>query len=137
MIERHIYNDGLLVVTKCRGKLTAEELIQSQYWMVENFGKKIIPGFSQIFDALNSDTGAITEHEIHRVAQINLSHAKHRGNFSMAILAAQPYPLALAKLHKMLSVVSSIRVDIFSDVDEAYKWLDIPRPDCNIEDTTE
>lgn len=137
MIERNIYNDGLLVVTKCRGKISAEELIQSQYWMVENFGKKVMPGFSQIFDVMNSDIDAITEHEIHRIAQVNLNHVKERGDFSMAILAVRPYPLALARLHKMLSVASSIRVEIFSDIDVAYKWLGISRPDCNIGDTTE
>jgi len=35
----------------------------------------------------------------------------------MAILAVKPYPLALAKLHKLLSVAANIRVEIFSDID--------------------
>ncbi len=38
MIEQNVYHDGVLVVTKCSGSITAEELISSQYWMVDNFG---------------------------------------------------------------------------------------------------
>jgi len=128
MIERKVYHDGLFVVTKCRGKITSKELIGRQYWMVENFGKEIKPGFSQIFDALEADTGAITEDDIHRVAQINLHHSEERGSFSMAILAAKPFPVALARLHKLLSSTASIRVEIFSDVDEAYQWLGFQPP---------
>ncbi len=128
MIERNVYHDGMLVVTKCRGNITAEELISSQYWMVDNFGDAISPGFSQLFDALEADTSAITENDIHRVAQINLHHGRTRGNFSMAILAIKPYPLALAKLHKLLSVAANIRVEIFSDIDTAYNWLEIQPP---------
>ena len=130
MIERNIYHDGLLVVTKCSGEVTAEELIKSEYWMVNNFGGEIKPGFGQIFDALEADTNAITENDIHRVAQINLNHGEERGSFTMAILAVKPYPLALAKLHKLLSVASHIRVEIFSDSEAAYKWLGIQQPDA-------
>jgi len=107
MIERNVYHDGMLVVTKCRGNITAEELISGQYWMIDNFGDAINPGFSQLFDALEADTSAITKNDMHRVAQINLHHARTRGNFSMAILAIKPYPLALAKLHKLLSVAAN------------------------------
>ena len=125
MIERKIYKEGLLVVTKCSGKVSADELIQSEYWMVDNFGGKIKPGFSQIFDALDADVDAITENEIHRVAQINLRHSLERGRFSMAILTVRPYPIALAKLHKLLSAASNIQAENFSDIDAAYKWLGI------------
>ncbi len=125
MIERKVYHDGLFVVTKCSGRITSEELIGSQYWMVENFGKEIKPGFSQIFHALEADTGAITEDDMRRVAQINLHYSEKRGSFSMAILAAKPFPVALARLHKLLSSAASIRVEIFSELDVAYQWLDI------------
>jgi len=128
MIERNIYQDGMFIVTRCSGQIAGKELIASQYWMVENFGTKIKPGFSQIFDAMAADTEAITEDDIHRVAQINIHHAKERGNFSMAILAAKPYPLALARLHKLLSSAAGIRVGIFSELDDAYQWLGIQAP---------
>ena len=133
MIERKIYHDGLFVVTRCTGKITAKELIASQYWMVENFGTKIKPGFSQIFDALLADIDAITEDDIHRVAQINIHYAKERGSFSMAILAAKPFPLALARLHKLLSPAASIRAETFSEVDAAYQWLGIQQPAAEID----
>ena len=41
----------------------------------------------------------------------------------MAILAVKPYPQALARLHKLLSTASNIRVELFDDVDKAYRWL--------------
>lgn len=128
MIERKIYQDGSLVVTKCSGEITTEELIKSEYWMINNFGGEIKPGFCQIFDALDADADNITENDIHRVAQVNLNHGEERGSFSMAILAVKPYPLALAKLHKLLSVAAHIRVGIFSDSEAAYKWLGVQRP---------
>jgi len=131
MIERKLYHDGLLVLTRCSGKIAAEEIIGSEYWMVENFGTIIKPGFSQIFDALEADTSEITEDDIHRVAQINIHHGKDRGRFSMAILAAKPFPLALARLHKLLSSAADIRVEIFSDAEEAYHWLGVQPPDVD------
>ena len=133
MIERTIYYDGALIVTRCSGKITAKELIASQYWMVENFGTKIKPGFSQVFDARVADTSAISEDDIHRVAQINIHHTKERGSFSMAILAVKPYPLALARLHKLLSSAASIRVEIFSELDAAYQWLGVQPPVAEID----
>jgi len=128
MIERNIYKDGAFIVTRCSGRLTAKELIASQYWMVENFGSSIKPGFSQIFDAMAADTDDISEDDIHRVAQINIHHAKERGSFSMAILATKPYPLALARLHKLLASAAGIRVEIFSELEDAYQWLGIQAP---------
>jgi len=106
MIERSLYQNGLLVVTRCSGVMQAEELIQSAHWMVENYGEVIKPGFSQIFDALNANTDAISEEDIHRIAHINLSRGSNRQAYSMAIIAIKPYPMALAKLHKLLSTVS-------------------------------
>ena len=129
MIARDIYYDGSLVVTRCSGKVTSKELMDSEHWMIENFGSLIKPGFSQLFDVLEADTSAITDDDIHRVAHINLNHGLERGRFSMAILAIKPYPLVLAKLHKLLSVAAHIDVGIFSDVDAAYKWLQYKNPD--------
>ena len=125
MIERKIYQDGLLVVTRCSGVLSTEELIESAHWMVNNYGEVIKPGFCQIFDALDANVDAITEEDIHHVAHINLNQGRDRLGFSMAILAVKPYPLALAKLHKLLSVASGINVELFSDFDGAYEWLSL------------
>lgn len=129
MIVRDIYYDGSLVVTKCSGKVTSKELMDSEHWMIEKFGSLIKPGFSQLFDVLDADTGAITDGDIHRIAHINLNQGLDRGAFTMAILAVQPYPIVLAKLHKLLSVAAHIDVGIFGDVEAAYKWLQLKNPD--------
>ena len=123
MIKREIHHDGLLVITKCSGKLTAKELTDSACWMIENFGNLIKPGFSQLFDALEAETSAISKEDIHRIAHININHGKNRGSFYMAILSVKPYPLALARLHKVLSAAVDIEVEIFSEADAAYQWL--------------
>lgn len=128
MINRKIYNNGSLVITVCRDRVTADELIASANWMVSNFGNAIKPGFKQLLDAMDADTSAITEEDIHRIAQINLSHARSRGEFPMAILATRPYPLALARLHKLLSAAAEIKVEIFGDAEAAYKWLRVDEP---------
>ena len=133
MIERKIYQDGLLVITRCSGVLNAEELIQSAHWMVKNYGGDIKPGFSQIFDALDANADAITEEDIHHVAHINLNQGHHRLGFSMAILAVKPYPLALAKLHKLLAAASGINVELFSDIETAYKWLKMNNLDPDVQ----
>ena len=125
MIERKIYQDGLLVVTRCSGALSTEELIESAHWMVNNYGEVIKPGFCQIFDALDANADAISEEDIHHVAHINLNQGRDRLGFSMAILAEKPYPVALAKLHKLLSAASSINVGLFVDIESAYKWLSL------------
>lgn len=123
MIQRDILYDGLLVVTRCSGDVSGEELKQSAHWMIDNYGSLIKPGFCQIFDALTVGSIEVTEDDIHRVAHINLNQGRDRGGFSMAILANQPYPLALAKLHKLLSTAAAIHVEIFSDIDAAFDWL--------------
>ena len=128
MIEREVFDDGKLVVTRCSGKVTVEELISSAYWMVDNYGGVLKPGFSQVFDALDADTSAISEEDIHRVAHINLSQGSHRHGFTMAILAMKPYPQALARLHKLLSAAADIRVEIFCDYKTAYQWLGLNDP---------
>lgn len=123
MLKRNIYLDGALVVTKCTGIVTGEELIDSTNWMVRHFGETIKPGFSQLFDTKNVVTHEVSEDEIHRIAQINMSHSTNRGRFTMAILADKPYPRALARLHKLLSTASNIRVELFDDTNKAYRWL--------------
>lgn len=128
MIERKITHDGLLVLTKCSGKITPEELVDSTHWMINNYGDLIKPGFSQLFDALDADTAAISEDDIHRIAHINLNLGRNRGGFTMAILTVKPYPQALAKLHKLLSAAANIRVEIFSNIDAAYQWLAFKKP---------
>ncbi len=128
MIERKVFYDGMLVVTKCSGLVTVEELTASAHWMVDHYGDAIKPGFSQVFDALEANTDDVTEQDIHRIAHINLSQGSKRGSFSMAILAAKPYPQALARLHKLLSAAANIRVEIFCDYNTAYKWLGYKNP---------
>lgn len=128
MIKRTVFNDGMLVVTKCEGKLIAEELINSAQWMVDHYARDVKPGFHQIFDALEANTDAITAEDIHRIAHINLNQGSNRESFSMAILAMKPYPQALARLHKLLSAAANIRVEIFSDYDAAYQWLGCEKP---------
>ncbi len=123
MLERKVYLEGSLVVTRCTGVVTGEELVSSANWMVNNFGEVIKPSFSQFFDAKGAVTHEVSEEEIHRIAQINMSHSVERGRFTMAILAVKPYPQALARLHKLLSTASNIRVELFDDVDKAYRWL--------------
>ena len=123
MLERKVYLEGSLVVTRCAGVVTGEELVNSANWMIDNFGAVIKPGFSQFFDAKGAVTHEVSEEEIHRIAQINMSHSRERGRFTMAILAVKPYPQALARLHKLLSAASNIRVELFDDVDKAYRWL--------------
>ena len=123
MIEREIFENGDLVITRCYGQLTGAELIDSAYWMIRNFETRIRPGFSQLFDAVDADTELVSEEDIHRVAHINLHHGRQRGSFSMAILAVKPYPRALARLYKLLSEPADIRVEIFSDRKEAFRWL--------------
>ncbi len=128
MIEREVYNEGALVITRCSGTVSAQELIDSAHWMVDNYDKALKPDFSQIFDALEANTDAVTEEDIHRIAHINIHRGHGRGGYTMAILAMKPYPQALAKLHKLLSVASDIRVEIFCDYEQAYKWLGVKDP---------
>lgn len=128
MIEREIYYDGMLVVTRFSGHITVDELINSAHWMIDNFDVLIKPGFSQLFDAHDADTHAITEEDIHRIAHINLHHGKKRGGFTMAILAVKPYPVTLARLHKLLSAAANTKVEIFDDAGSAYKWLGYKNP---------
>ena len=123
MIERKLYNDGRLVLTRCSGVVTPDELIDSAHWMIDHYGREIKPGFRQLFDARRADTVLLTEEVVHRVAHINLNHGRHREGFSMAIVAVKPYPQALARLHKLLSKAAGIQVELFSDVAAACEWL--------------
>ena len=78
---------------------------------------------------MDADTSEISKDDIHRVAHINLNHGLERGEFTMAILTVKPHPVVLARLHKLLSVASHIRVEIFSEVYAAYKWMHVKNPE--------
>lgn len=128
MIKRNVSLDGMLVVAQCSDTLSSEELNNHVAWMVKSFGTLIKPGFSHLFIAINADTHSITEDDIHHIAHINISFAKQRGKFTTAIVANEPYPISLAHLHKTLSTVSNINVEIFNNVSSAYKWLGYVQP---------
>ncbi len=66
MVERKIYYDGKLVVTKYSGNVIAEELISSTHWMIDNFDGLIHPGFSQLIDAREANTETVGEKEWRR-----------------------------------------------------------------------
>ncbi len=72
MIERNIYHDGNLIVTRCSDTVTTEELNESETWMIKNFGNLIKPGFSQLFDTTEADIHKITEDDIRHIAHINI-----------------------------------------------------------------
>ena len=123
MIKRNVYLDGMLVVAQCTDTLSSEELNNHVAWLVRSFGELIKPGFSHLFIAIDANTDSLTEDDIRHIAHINISFAKTRGEFTTAIVANEPYPISLAHLHKILSKVSNINVEIFNNISSAYKWL--------------
>ena len=128
MITPTIYESGRLVVARLSGVVTMPEIESYFYWLVDNFGMDISPGFSQLIYADNLQSIDISLTDLHRLSQLNATVGRKRGSFDSAIVVSDIRFYWMAKLHKTLSRNADINTRIFRNIDEAFRWLGYRNP---------
>ena len=130
MLERNIYFDGDLVISRVSGAVKSQDLIDHVFWLIDshNIGE-VKTGFSQLIYVEDIESMDLTEEDVHRISQISTGMGQARGKFKTAIIAVEPYDMKLAHLHKSLARISDLEVEVCDDFKEAFLWLGCDNPD--------
>jgi hypothetical protein len=125
-LESRIYDDGEFAVTRISGVVTAEEIINFQFWLIsENKNGNLKNDYRLLIDARNVKTIQADEKDIHRLSQINTVYGRERGKLRTGIAVDTGPGKQLAQLHQSLSKTNGIEVQIFETRHAACIWLDI------------
>jgi hypothetical protein len=130
MIERKIYNKGMLLVTRVSGDIKGQELIDHVFWLIDsqNIGE-ILPGYNQVVFTSDIDTANICEEDVHRLTEISTGLGQIRGKFRTVIIATEPKELQLASFYQSMVKGSDIEAEICSNFDDAFAWLGCENPE--------
>lgn len=133
MLERKIYFDGNLVISRVSGIVKSQDLIDHVFWLIDshNVGE-VKTGFSQLIYVEDIDSMELTEEDVHRISQISTGMGQARGKFKTAIIAVEPYDMKLAHLHKSLARISDLEVEVCDTFEEAFHWLGCDNPDSGL-----
>lgn len=135
-LESLIYDDGEYAVTQITGVVTAEELINFQFWIInEHRNGNLNDNYRLLIDARNIKNIQVDEQDIYRLSQVNTVYGRDRGTIRTGIAVDTGPGRQLAHLHKTLSKTIGIEVEIFDTKQAACAWLDIdPIYDVNEND---
>lgn len=123
--DLEFHEDIRLLIYRPRG-LLGEAAINKVMSVLEDLEAKLDASFNRFSDTLEADEielnfKYVIEFSLHR----RLSYAG-RPPVKSAILASDAAIIHYAKLHRLLTQGSPIKVRIFQDREEAAKWLDVP-----------
>ncbi len=130
MLERKVYNKGQLVITRVTGDVKGQELIDYVFWLVDshNIGE-IKSDYDQLVYVENIKSLKIREEDIHRMTEIGMELGQARGKFRTAIIAVRPEEIKLAHLYQSLVKAVGREVEICSNFDQAFAWLECENPE--------
>ena len=133
MLERNIYFDGSLVISRVSGTVKSQDLIDHVFWLIDshNVGE-VKTGFSQLIYVEDIESMELTEEDVHRISQISTGMGQARGKFKTAIIAVEPYDMKLAHLHKSLARISDLEVEVCDTFEDAFIWLGCENPDPGV-----
>lgn len=124
-LKYKIFDEGLTVIAVISDTMTAEELNDYTFWLITNHGTLLKPGLRHLILIRKLKDIQITEQDIHRFAHINLTYGLGRGETHTAIVSQDSKTKKLASLHKTLSHLANIEVDLFDDPQKALDWLGV------------
>jgi hypothetical protein len=125
-IEKQVHDDGAFAVARVFGVVTAEEIIDFQFWLINAFNSGTLQkNYRLLIDARDVEIIQVDEKDIHRLSQINTVYGRQRGRLRTAIAVDSGPGRQLAQLHKTLSKNIGIEVEIFEMREHACTWLGI------------
>ncbi len=123
-IDHEILNNGQLVISTSTGIISGQDLADHMFWLINQFGSTLNPGYQQIFDTLSAERADIDEEDMKRISQIILTYGQDRGKIATAIVAVRPDIRKLAFYYKSMSEITGIKVEVFADRAKAETWLE-------------
>ena len=124
-LEHRVFDDGQTVIAVASGCLEADEFSDYAFWLINNHGELLKPGLRHMILTRALEEIRLTTEDIHRFAHINLAYGAGRGKIHTAIVSRNDEAKRLAALHKTLSQVANIEVELFEDHTEALAWLGV------------
>jgi len=124
-LEHKIFDDGLTVIAVASGCITADEFSDYAFWLIKNHGILLKPGLRHLILTRELEDIQLTEQDIHRFAHINLAYGAGREKIHTAIVSQDSEARKLASLHKTLSQIANIEVELFDDCQKALDWLKV------------
>lgn len=125
-VENHIFDGGSTAITRISGVVTAQEIIDYQFWLISAYKDgKLADSYRLLIEAGDIGIVQVEENDIHRLSQINIVYGRDRGSLKTAIVVNEGPGRKLAALHKSLSKAAGVEVEIFNSRLDACAWLGI------------
>ena len=84
-IEHIVIENGDALITRVTGQLTGEEMTEHMFWLIDNFGKRLNPGYRQLFDTTDMIDLSVNKSDINRISQIIQTYGADRGKIKTGI----------------------------------------------------
>jgi hypothetical protein len=125
-VENHIFDGGSIASTRISGVVTAQEIIDYQFWLISAYRNgQLADSYRLLIEAGGISILQVEEKDIHRLSQINIVYGRGRGSLKTAIVVNEGPGRQLAALHKSLSKSAGVEVEIFDLRLDACAWLGI------------
>ncbi len=124
-LKHKIFDDGLTIIAVASGHLSADEFSDYAFWLIKNHDSLLKPGLRHLILTRELEEIQLTEQDIHRFAHINITYGAGREKIHTAIVSQDSEARKLASLHKTLSQIANIEVELFDDYQKALDWLGI------------
>ena len=123
-IETSIFKEENTLIALFSGVISGEDLVDFLFWLIREHKQGVLrDGYRLLIDTRDIEVMQVGEEDIHRLSQINMTFGRGRGDLKTAIVVESEVGYKLANLHKSLSKLSSVDVEVFEDPKDACAWL--------------
>ncbi len=129
-LDYKVFDEGLTVIAVASGCVTANEFTDYAFWLIKNHGDLLKPNLRHMILSRDLVEIQLAEQDIHRFTHINLAYGAGRGEIHTAIVSQDSEVKKLAALHKTLSQIANINVELFEDHRKALSWLGVDAADA-------
>ena len=122
-IQSTIHRKNSYVQTTCTGAITLSEVLEYQQDIWANGN---IPGFSEIFDALQADFSAFSMSDIFKACQHSIQIDKSTTSSRLAFVLSTEAQQQMADFYRSvreMNTSNSRVVQLFDTLDDAFNWI--------------
>ena len=111
-----------IVFTTMEGTVSISEIIDGLQELMTH--PDFSPGLNGLVDMRNSTVNSTPE-EVKRIAELMTSHREEIGISRSAVVVSKDAIFGMARMFQVFAEKSSIKTQLFRDIDEARQWLGI------------
>ncbi len=130
MLTSTIYYDGKLIVGRFEKIIQPQTVFDGIFYQVDchNVGE-VKDNFSQLFYDIDIESVEANECDVHRIAEFDKGIGFHLEKRKTALVFNHDKMIRLGTLYKELAKESDLEVELFTDLQSAFVWLDYINPD--------